>query len=413
MKHRFQAHPAVRKMTVKQGRISSLRRSLPSHEAMGRVGSLEIINSLVVDLSAMYKLVLSLLGLVFLCGAVSAYQINIDAPATLTVGKPLIVSGTTNFGIGTPIDVVLYHQLTSTTEIKRKIAYVQSDHTFRAVFDTTNLEKGIYKVEVPASGLGDSVNMRQVELVDRSDEIYLYPGVTPQEFTGTLAISGTLAGNKNTGIQVEVTGPDGFRVFGPKFIPTDASGIFTLQLPITAVGTYQVGFTDTQGYIGTRAIVVTGGIATGIPSATPSVIKLSAHAKSSRDAPAYFEVRSGSGTMAVYTSSDINWVIEYADKTGTIHTVNDHGELNPEQVEIPGDGGPVYFKVYPYLSSDSGEVFLYVENARSLQVSTTVPAVFQGSNVNIAAAPATQAPLSPVAALGALLSVVFLLRFRK
>ncbi len=50
---------------------------------------------------------------------------------SLPVGKPLIVTGTTTFGIGTPIDVVLYYQLTTTTEIKRKIVYVQSDHTFR------------------------------------------------------------------------------------------------------------------------------------------------------------------------------------------------------------------------------------------------------------------------------------------
>ena len=36
------------------------------------------------------------------------------------------------------------------------VAYIQSDSTFRVIFDTTLLPKGIYKVEVPASGTGDS-----------------------------------------------------------------------------------------------------------------------------------------------------------------------------------------------------------------------------------------------------------------
>lgn len=114
-----------------------------------------------------------MLGLLFLLGVVSAYQIDISAPETLALGKPLIVTGSTTFGIGTPIDVVLYYQLTTATEIKRKIAYVQSDRTFRVVFDTTTLKKGVYKIEVPADARGDSVTTRLVELIDRTDEIQL------------------------------------------------------------------------------------------------------------------------------------------------------------------------------------------------------------------------------------------------
>ena len=79
----------------------------------------------------MKKIVLLVMGLLFLSGIGSAYQVNIDAPDSLPIGKPLIVNGTTTFGIGTPIDVVLYYQLTTTTEIKRKIVYVQSDRSFR------------------------------------------------------------------------------------------------------------------------------------------------------------------------------------------------------------------------------------------------------------------------------------------
>ena len=58
----------------------------------------------------MKKIVLLVMGLLFLSGFASAYLVNIDAPESLPVGKPLIVNGTTTFGIGTPIDVVLYYQ---------------------------------------------------------------------------------------------------------------------------------------------------------------------------------------------------------------------------------------------------------------------------------------------------------------
>lgn len=360
----------------------------------------------------MYKLVLPVLGLVFLAGIASAYQIDIDAPATLTVGKPLVVNGTTNFGIGTPIDVVLYRQLTTSTELKRRIAYVQSDHTFRVVFDTSGLEKGTYKVEVPASGLGDSVNMRLVELIDRSDEIMLSPGVKSQEFTGSLVISGTLKNNKNSGVQIEVSGPDGDRIYGPKYIPTDPQGIFSLSVLIPVGGEYEVSFTDTQGYIGERTITVKGGPATTqTVLVTPAVQRLSSHAPSSREAPAYFEVRSASGVMDIYTSSNVNWVIEYSDETGNIRTVNDHGELNPERVNLPGNGKTVYFKVYPFRVSDSGEVFLYAENARSIRVSPTVPAVFIAADAT-APPSETQAPVNPLSAFWALFLTGVLLLFR-
>ena len=58
----------------------------------------------------MKKIVLLVMGLLFLSGSVSAYLVNIDAPESLPIGKPLIVNGTTTFGIGTPVDVVLYYQ---------------------------------------------------------------------------------------------------------------------------------------------------------------------------------------------------------------------------------------------------------------------------------------------------------------
>jgi len=338
----------------------------------------------------MKKIVLLIMGVLFLTGVVSAYQVNIDAPDTLTVGKPLIVNGTTTFGIGTPIDVVLYYQLTTTTEIKRRIVYVQSDYTFRAVFDTTGLKTGMYKVEVPTSGMGDSITMRVVNLVDRSDDIQL-SSPTYLPFSGKIPLAGTIKGDENSGVQIEVIGPDNTVVFGPRFVNTNYQGSFATEVPITDPGDYEVIFTDSRGYLGNRIVTVVGQkplMSGTIPVVTKSVV--SAHTKSSKDNPAYFAITGGNGLVTIRTSSSIDWIIEYPDDTGIIHRVNQQGEQNPEQIQVQAKGKPIYLKVYPFSLSTSGEVFVYAENATSIVVSPTIPAAFA------AAAPTTTTPQSPV-----------------
>jgi hypothetical protein len=217
----------------------------------------------------MNKFVLLVLGILLLAGIASAYQITISAPETLAVGKPLIVTGTTTFGIGTPVDVVLYYQLTTSTEVQRKRAYVQSDRTFTVEFDTSTLKKGVYKVEVPANGLADSITMRQVELVDRTDEIQMSSS-QQQQYTGTLHLAGTLKGNQNAGVRIEVIGPDGIYILGPQHISTDDQGYFSVEVPVTLAGVYEVSFTDAKGIIGTRSLSVTGTSATILPTTTSS-----------------------------------------------------------------------------------------------------------------------------------------------
>ena len=117
------------------------------------------------------KILLLLLVLLLVPITASAYQINIKAPDSLKIGEPLVVDGTSTLGIGTPIDVVLYSQLTTPTEIKRKTAYVQSDYTFRAVIDTTGLHEGQYKVEAQfvnppvEEQSSDSVTVQSLKLI--------------------------------------------------------------------------------------------------------------------------------------------------------------------------------------------------------------------------------------------------------
>jgi hypothetical protein len=323
----------------------------------------------------MKKIVLLVMGLLFLSGFASAYRVNIDAPDSLSVGKPLIVTGTTTFGIGTPIDVVLYYQLTTTTEIKRKIVYVQSDYTFRAVFDTTGLKTGMYKVEVPTNGMGDSVSMRVVNLIDRSNDIQL-SSATTQNFNGKISLAGAIKGDENSGVQVEVIGPDNLVVFGPYYVNTNYLGNFATDVPITETGEYEVSFTDARGYVGKRIFTITGLQSLTSTTIPTTVSVVSAHTKSSRDNPAYFIIKTNYGQVTIHTSSSIDWIIEYVDEKGAIQLVNEQGEQYPEQVMLQGKGKTMYIKVYPVKYAVNNEVFVYAENANSVVVSSTVPAPF-------------------------------------
>lgn len=365
----------------------------------------------------MKKIVLLVMGLLFLPVLTSAYQVNIYAPESLTVGKPLVVTGETTFGVGTPIDVVLYYQMTTTSEVKRKIVYIQPDKTFKAIFDTTGLKTGIYKVEVPTSGMGgDSVTMRVIQLVDRSDAIHLSSSAT-QPFTRTLYIAGTITGGENSGIQVEVVGPDNAVIFGPRFVNTNYAGDFSVDVPVTDPGTYEVSFTDSKGYIGAKTLTVLGTPSVGnpvtagtTPVATPTSQVISAHAPSSRDRPAYFIVNPGNGPVSIYTSSAVDWVVEYVDGNGVAHTVNAHGADSAERLNLVGNGKLLYFKVYPK-TAVSGEAFLYGENVNSMRVSPNTPSVFTVTETTVPPeTPGTPvAPLLGVVAIG----LALLLHVRK
>jgi len=350
----------------------------------------------------MKKIVLIVMGLLFLPTFAIAYQVNIDAPEDLTVGKPLIVTGVTTFPPGMSVDVVLYYQLTTTTEIKRQVVSVRPDKTFRVVFDTTGLKTGTYKVEVPVNGMGDSITMRLVRIVDRSEEIQMdSPSI--QQLSGILTVSGTINGDENSGVQVEVIGPDNSVVFGPQFVNTDFKGSFSTTVPIRIPGDYEVSFTDARGFIGTRIITVTGP-QTPVPvlsgaAAIENVI--SVHAKASRNTPAFFAVKTRSGPVMLYTSSSVDWVIEYIDDQGILHMENNQDSRNPENAAFAGSGSTIFVKVYPYNYSEQGDVTLYAENADEISVSPTVPAPFAVAPQESGATPAVSLlPLSGLAALG-------------
>jgi hypothetical protein len=214
-----------------------------------------------------------------------------------------------------------------------------------------------------------------VNLIDRSDDIQL-SSATIQNFNGKIAIAGAIKGDENSGVQIEVIGPDNLVVFGPRFVNTNYLGNFVTEVPITGPGEYEVSFTDARGYVGKRIITVTGlQSLTSTPSPT-TVSVVSAHMKSSRDNPAYFVLKPGSGQVIIHTSSAIDWIIEYVDEKGAVQLVNEQGEQYPEQVTLQGRGKTMYIKVYPVKYAVNNEVFVYAENANSIVVSPTVPAPF-------------------------------------
>ena len=359
----------------------------------------------------MKKIVLLVLGIVCLISAVSAYQVTIYAPQSLAVGLPLLVNGTTAFGVGTPIDVVLYQQVTTSTEIDRQIAYVQEDHTFRVVFDTTRLSPGAYKVEVPASGTGDSITMRQVLLVDRSADLVL-TSQTTQAFSGSFSVSGQVASDAGSGVQVAVIGPDNSVVFGPTFVSADSMGRFSLVVPVSHPGNYDVSFTDARGYITTETVTIVGDMQTVTPVQTTAAITLSAHGRSSRDSPIYFIVQpSGNGPMTVYTSASVDWVVEYVDAAGNLQTVNDQGGSVPNMIVLLESDKPLFFKVYPYRYSITDDVTHTATNAASIAVSPVVPEGFAAAQGSMAET--TSSPLPAAVCISAAIGAAACALLRK
>lgn len=355
-----------------------------------------------------------LLCLTLYAGFVQAYEIILDAPAQVQRGMPLVVNGTSNIPPGTSVDIILSKSGYTVEEMGRETITLQANQDFSVIFDTTNFTKGIYKVEVPAvSGyrfLGDSVTLKVVEIIDRSDELRFSAPKT-QEMDGDLDIQGSILGVKNTGVQIEVIGPENKIVFGPDYIGTQTDGSFDMKVPITKAGVYDVSFTDAKGYVGKVSIIVLPKsepitISTTV-SITASVMKATAQA--SRDKPAVFSVLTGSGKVRIYTSSGVDWIMEYTDASGTWVKVNAMGGMDGEEAIINGTNGIVTVKVYPYKYSVNEPVTLNAVGADSLTAGGSKPVGTAGTTTAITKA----APLPLIAVLVAICAGAFLLLFRR
>ncbi len=361
----------------------------------------------------------TLITMLLVVGTASAAYVAISAPDRVEAGEPLVVTGTSNVeGLSKPTlepgfstDVVLYYAVGTKQEIARRTIVVQQDGTFSATFGTAGLRGGQYTVEIvdPTKTTfgGSSTTLRWVTIVNRADEITLASSTT-QAYDGTLDIAGTVPGIGSAGVQVEVR-HNGETVYGPTYIQTDASGAFSLNVPIREGGMYLVRFADNAGLITAVDYLVTGGPATSAttaPTVTPAPTGITATSSASRDSPAYFIIDTKAGTVTVETSPGIDWVIEYADEDTTIHKVNEKGMVEGEKATFTARGGTVYVKVYPMSYTDSGTVKITVENADTVRASQTVPEVFGGT-------PATTPQATPLPAVLGIFALLVLLLVRK
>jgi hypothetical protein len=318
------------------------------------------------------RTVFVVLSCLILCaGLAQAYELTIDAPLKIQRGMPLVVNGTSNIPPGISIDVVFTKSGYVTEEVARETVTLQANQEFSVIFDTTDLTKGIYKVEVPAiSGyryLGNSSTLRIVEIIDRSDELSIR-SLKTQTMNGKLAIEGAILAARNAGVQIEVVGPGDEVVYGPEYVSTGSDGGFAVEVPIEKAGIYNVSFTDSKGYVGVVpftviAIPETTAVPTVVPTTQPVI---SATAPASRDSPAYFAVQTGTGNLRVFTSSGVDWVIEYTDASGTVQKINNKGETEGEETVFPGTGGVMLFTVYPSQYSATGTVTFYAEGATQI-----------------------------------------------
>lgn len=353
----------------------------------------------------MKKILIVAVFLLILAGPVAAYEISIFAPESLQVGDPIVVNGTTNLPAGTSFDITLSHS-DYITEIKdSRSVVIQQDENFSVTFPTTGYVRGTYKIEVPPISqfrfLGNSISLRVIELKDRSDEVTFTSPLTQYQ-DKDLMVTGTAKNVGNKGIDMQITAPDGTIIFGPVYISTTGSGAFSKATPINASGNYTIRMGDQQGYIGTYTIKVLPRLTTteelpqqtyrNVPASTPpsssgstplatASSKSSASQFSSRDQPAYFTVSTKTGPVRVYTSSGVDWVIEYVDDSGKRVKMNNKGHDNPEDATVQGNGNARYFMVYPNKYSDSDTVTLYAENANDVLASSTLPAGFASGEV--------------------------------
>ncbi len=203
----------------------------------------------------MKKIILIVLCMMCIIGTASAYQFYLSCPASVQVGIPLKCSIDSNFPAGTTFDVAMYQSGYTATPVKSQTMTIQENNpTQYSILDTKGLPGGQYKVEIDFMGNDegrlstDSITLQLPVLIDRTGEITITSPMT-QALVDALRIEGYITKIGNDGVQIEVRGPDGDSIFGPKWIGTteliqSGAGEFTQKVPVIKPGQYDVYFKD-------------------------------------------------------------------------------------------------------------------------------------------------------------------------
>ncbi|MFA6331882.1 MAG: hypothetical protein WCX22_02925 [Methanoregula sp.] len=232
----------------------------------------------------MKRIILAALLLMSVVGTVSAYGLYLDCPDSIQSGVPLKCTLDSDFPAGTTFNLVLYQSGYTATQIRKQTLTIQDNKaTQYIIFDTDGLPGGSYKAEIQYTGAdlnrlrSDSTTLALITIIDRSGEIEI-TSPESQDIEDALRIEGELKNGGNSGVEIEVSGPDG-RIYGPQWIGTKASiknnaGVFTQKVDVTAGGDYTVEFSDAKGYVGTKSFTVVAPttVATAVP-VTTAVVK--------------------------------------------------------------------------------------------------------------------------------------------
>lgn len=363
---------------------------------------------------------ITLILFILLCGPVSAYYLSIDAPAEVKVGEPFNVSGSTNTPPPDKIDIIFSQSINIPVEIDRKSIVIteKGENNFNVTFKTEGLEKGNYKIEGISQSKRDfsanSRSLRVIKLVDRSDLI-TFSSPKWQEFEKELNIEAKISGYSENAIQMEVR-KGGEILFGPESIPV-SHGSVKYQLPIEEPGSYEVSFSDYDGYIGTYTIAVeekdnyhqtddetSDGILSSEkvtteqepsvtntpeseenntpttkikPSVSEKISGVSSSADASRESPAYFLVIANKTPVSIQTSDNEDWVMEYKTSSDSAEVkVNEEMGGASETITLSDPVSEIYLKVYPYSYKSSQKVTINSDVASSVSLSDSAAKAF-------------------------------------
>jgi len=363
------------------------------------------------------KLALIILAMALIITTVSAYEVILNAPTSIPVGKLLPVNGTTDLPPGVSLDIVFSREYFGSEPVANQSVVIQGNgggnDSFAMNFSTEGLPPGQYKVEVAPvhdySFLGDSVTLISVTLFDRSGEIGFDSPLKKLD-DGTLSVSGTDDQLKSESIQMTITDPDGSVIFGPEYVPTNTFGAFSKTISIIKTGNYSVSFADRSGPITNITYSVLPKpvpdliIAKATATPTPKPPAVSASSFSSREDPAVFVVVSNPGTIRLTASTGIDWVLAYQSPDGTIQRIHNTGTLDPETASLESNGNMTWVEVYPYKFGENGTVTLSAENAIGVQVDKSGAGRFSPETTATTGTPggAQTSPLSPLVIIGSL-----------
>jgi MYXO-CTERM domain-containing protein len=353
------------------------------------------------------RIALGALMLAFLVTGAAAYLVTLKTPDTIVAGETLTVTMENNLPGGFTTDLILYRSGTTKQEVARQSVTFQGE-TLVTTFSTAGFARGTYQVEIvdPSKDMfgGSSVTLKQFTVINRASALAITSRRT-QEFDGTLDVAGTISDLKFSGILVTVDRA-GEVVFGPEYIPNGSGGSFNKEIPIPGPGIYRVNFTDRTSFIAYASFEVTQIVTptTTVPTPTVTGTTVSGTAPASKNAPAYFAVKTRAGLVRLTTNSGIDWVMEYIDESGARKLVNERGTDAGEEVTFTAQGGTVYVKVFPLGYADQGTVVLTGQNVETVNIAQDGPSVF--GDLPVATTPATPLPAALVlVALGLL--VVF------